>query len=274
MHAIAILVTVVMADNVIVLSDTDEDEPKVATVHPVATAPTVATVSTVATAPQLAYQTAPLHIVCISDTHGEHDRVEVPAPPSATSVLVHCGDFESASKLEAWLQRPPQSAYAYKLVVCGNHDTTHKKLDALPGGAHAAVAADYDAGLAASVRLQERAGIQNKSTIRSAMLLHNSGVFICGRLFFGTPYHAHDPANTSLNNRHFERSEEVLATMHASIPRQTDVLLSHAGPHGILDSTGADKLLGSRSLLAAVQSLPQLKAHVFGHVHATSPRRI
>ena len=85
------------ADAIVLASDSDTDEDE-----PAAEPPAVC------------------HIICISDTHGEHDKAEVPAPPSAASVLVHCGDFESGSKLEEWLQRSPQSEYRYKLIVCGN----------------------------------------------------------------------------------------------------------------------------------------------------------
>ena len=212
-----------------------------------------------------------LHIVVTSDTHGHLEKLTVPAPPSGESVLIHCGDFESGPKLEAWLKLPPQANYKYKLVVCGNHDTTHKKLDGREQPLWDPTAASYELALNAAVRLQEDAGVTSKSVIRSAVLLHNSGCVVGGHLFWGSPYHAQDPANDSKNNRHFERTEEELKAMYALMPANTDVLATHAGPHGVLDQSNfgsKPKHLGSQSLLQQVVGMPTLKLHVFGHVHA------
>jgi len=68
-----------------------------------------------------AQQRAPLTIVCISDTHGSHNKVAL--PPG--DVLVHAGDFtrfgkrEDAIAFNEWLGRQP---YTHKLVVNGNHE--------------------------------------------------------------------------------------------------------------------------------------------------------
>lgn len=241
------------ADNPIDLGSTDEDEPSA--VPP-------------PKRPKLQSSSPPLHLVCTSDTHGHHDRVAVPAPPSDESCLVLCGDFDSGSKIEAWLQKAPQVLYKYKIIVCGNHDDTHKKLD--PHADAAFQPADYNSCLRESIAMQERAGVKKSSVVRSAVMLHNTGVIIGGRLLFGSPYHTHDPQNDSRNNRNFERAEEELAAMFATIPSETEVLITHAGPHKILDRESKGRHLGSKALLERVHQLPKLKLHVFGHVHAST----
>lgn len=216
-----------------------------------------------------------LFLVCISDTHGSHDEVDIPEPPSPESVLIHCGDFDSGPKLEEWLNGPPMSAYKYKLVVCGNHDDTHKKLDekVMP------IVWDpneskYESCLEASVQMQEAAGIRKTSVIRSAVLLHNSGVTIGGHVFWGSPYHTADPGNTSSRNRNFERDEPTLKDeIFSLISNDTAVLITHCGPKGILDRStyGSAKNLGSSELLTRVSDsgcMHALRLHVFGHVHA------
>ena len=62
--------------------------------------------------------------------------------------------------------------------------------------------------------------------------------------------------------------------MHALMPANRDVLVTHAGPHGISDQSrlgSKPKHLGSQSPLQQVvgSCMPSLKLHVFGHVHAT-----
>eukprot|EP00966_Prymnesium_polylepis_P208812 4837463-Prymnesium_polylepis.2 len=70
-----------------------------------------------------------------------------------------------------------------------------------------------------------------------------------------------------------QRGEE-LERIYGLIPAATNVLVSHAPPHGILDNSsfsGKARHLGSKTLLARVgtDSLPDLKLHVFGQVHVT-----
>ena len=53
--------------------------------------------------------------------------------------------------------------------------------------------------------------------------------------------------------------------LYASIPEDTDVLVTHTPPYGILDRDGSI-LFGSRELLDRVCTIrPRL--HLFGHIH-------
>jgi Icc-related predicted phosphoesterase len=52
------------------------------------------------------------------------------------------------------------------------------------------------------------------------------------------------------------------------IPADTELLITHGPPYGILDETVRDRTaVGCRDLLHKVSALQQLKAHVFGHIH-------
>ena len=53
--------------------------------------------------------------------------------------------------------------------------------------------------------------------------------------------------------------------LYASIPEDTDVLVTHTPPYGILDKDG-DILYGSTELLHRVRTVRPL-AHLFGHIH-------
>ena len=53
--------------------------------------------------------------------------------------------------------------------------------------------------------------------------------------------------------------------LYAAIPEDTDVLVTHTPPYGILDRDGSI-LYGSRVLLERVRTIrPRL--HLFGHIH-------
>lgn len=64
----------------------------------------------------------PVRIVCISDTHGQHAKLSVPAG----DVLIHAGDFmafgdtpKEIVDFNHWLGRQSQR---FKVVIAGNHD--------------------------------------------------------------------------------------------------------------------------------------------------------
>ena len=83
--------------------------------------------------------------------------------------------------------------------------------------------------------------------------LYNSGIEIEGIKFYGIPLFMEDSI-FGKQNRFYEK-----------IPSNTDVLITHCPPYGILDFDD-DRNWGSEELLTAVTKLsPQ--AHLFGHIH-------
>ena len=84
--------------------------------------------------------------------------------------------------------------------------------------------------------------------------LCNSGVKINGVKFYGVPMFLYD----CITDRQ--------ARNYAGIPLDTDVLITHAPAFGILDFDDGINF-GSEELLAKLPSL-NLKAHLFGHIHA------
>lgn len=84
--------------------------------------------------------------------------------------------------------------------------------------------------------------------------LCNSGVEIEGVKFYGVPMFMGD----CITDRQFKNYE--------MIPSDTDVLITHSPAYGILDFD--DEInYGSEELLSRLSSL-NLKAHLFGHIHA------
>jgi hypothetical protein len=163
-------------------------------------------------------------LVFLSDTHGNHDWVEVPDG----DVLLHCGDIavgwhnrvcpcrrrKSLDQFDAWLGTMP---HQHKIIIGGNHD------EALDRRAQELRAADGDGG---------RHRTRDVQPFAHATYLENSGAVLaviagCQKLrVWGTPW---SPDGTS-SNRAFRPSEYATQRQEwmAAIPSGVDVLLSHA----------------------------------------------
>lgn len=85
--------------------------------------------------------------------------------------------------------------------------------------------------------------------------LCNSGIEIEGLKFYGVPMFMED-CITDRQSRNY-----------ASIPNDTEVLITHSPAYGILDFDD-DINYGSEEILDIIPILHNLKAHLFGHIHA------
>ena len=84
--------------------------------------------------------------------------------------------------------------------------------------------------------------------------LCNSGIEIEGLRFYGVPMFMSD-CITDCQSRNY-----------AHIPEDTDILITHSPAYGILDFDDGINY-GSEEILMKLSDL-QLKAHLFGHIHA------
>jgi Icc-related predicted phosphoesterase len=94
--------------------------------------------------------------------------------------------------------------------------------------------------------------------VKHGTYLQDRSVLINGLKFYGSPWQP-DFCNWAFNLPRGQR----LAAVWRCIPEDTDVLITHTPPFGILDS--ADRF-GCQDLASRIRELP-LKLHVFGHVH-------
>lgn len=85
--------------------------------------------------------------------------------------------------------------------------------------------------------------------------LCNSGIEIEGLKVYGVPMFMGDCA-TDRQSRNYAR-----------IPADTDILITHSPAYGILDFDDGINY-GSEEILERLPFLPNLKAHLFGHIHA------
>lgn len=172
-----------------------------------------------------------MKIVAISDTHSAHRTVTLPEG----DILVHAGDLALALNSSFYQQRFHISdcdkwfgEQNFEKVICvgGNHDFV----------------------------------IENKKVeFENCVCLENQHFTYKGVKFFGSP-----------NQLHFfgayNKSEDKLEEIYSQIDEDTDVIISHGAPYGILDKPFRGGSTGSKALKNAIDRVKP-KLVVFGHIH-------
>jgi len=169
-------------------------------------------------------------IVAFADTHGLHEKVNVPDG----DVLIFAGDLCNSGRMRdverfaEWFNPLP---HKHKVVVAGNHD----------------IALQND--LAKSLTF-----------LKGAHYLEDDSVEISGIKIYGSPWTPKFQSWAFMK----KRGEDIKAKWDL-IPDGLDILVTHGPPEGTLDNNGHDHI-GCRDLKDAVgRAKPRL--HIFGHCH-------
>jgi len=178
-----------------------------------------------------------MRLVCISDTHGDHEGLELPSG----DVLIHAGDLSAhgqRAETLAFMQWLGSRGFDNTVCIAGNHDTFMEEEPLL------------------ARQFAEDHGV---------LLLNDSGCELGGHQFWGSPI------TPRFCNWSFMRDAgEPIEAHWRLIPDNTDVLITHGPPFGIMDQVrrpdGQSERTGCPSLLARVQSIAPV-THIFGHIH-------
>ncbi len=174
-----------------------------------------------------------MKLVILSDTHCQ--RCDVPDG----DVLIHCGDHtyhgkynESILALQ-WLNSLP---HKYKLFIAGNHELM------------------WEAKSGGIIRELEQ-------LFPNIVYLENEGLEIEGIKFWGSPVQPY------FFNWAFQKQRgEELQKHWATIPEDTDVLITHGPPYGFGDTNQRDERFGDQDLLERVLAIKP-SIHCYGHAH-------
>jgi len=172
-----------------------------------------------------------IRIVAISDTHGMHRQVQVPAG----DILIHAGDLTHQGSLDevrdfnAYLGELP---HPHKIIIAGNHDFCFE-----------------DSPAAA------------RALVTNAIYLQDQAVVIAGLTIYGSPWTSWF-FDWAFNLR---RGPELRAQWNR-IPRSTNILVTHGPPRGYGD-TNQDKESAGCADLPAVVKRVRPSVHIFGHIH-------
>lgn len=172
-----------------------------------------------------------MRIVALSDTHGAHGRLVVPA----AHVLVCAGDFTrhgTWDEIDAFLAWFGACDAGERVLIGGNHDA----------GAEAE-----------PERMRERCA---ELDIR---WLVDEGATVAGLRVWGSPY------TPPFKSTAFARDRAEAARGWSKIPAGLDLLVTHGPPAGIRDRAVLGHV-GCEALRAAVLGRPP-RLHVFGHIH-------
>lgn len=181
-----------------------------------------------------------MKVVCISDTHDALDKIDIPEG----DILLHAGDatgigsVPQISKFNEDLGKIKNRFTHGIYYTPGNHDLLFEDNQALA-----------------------------RDIITNATVLIHESIDVAGFKMFFSPY---TPwfGDWAFN---LDRGPMLKSTWD-EIPDDTDVLITHGPPYGILDKVyrtvneDEDPLVGCEELIKAVQRVkPRL--HVFGHIH-------
>jgi len=183
-----------------------------------------------------------LTIAFTSDTHGELiPNNELPE----ADIIVHAGDTTlhgTESESLMFLEWFEGLNYKHKILIPGNHDRYFE--DSIGDEAQQKKIESYD-----------------------VHVLIEGGVTINGVKFYGCSW------QPIFYNWAFNVTESELIKHWERIPNDTDVLITHVPPFGVLDKNSLHMPCGSESLGIKTDRLTKLKFHLFGHIHESYGER-
>jgi len=182
-----------------------------------------------------------LKIWAISDTHGKHGSLMLPNK-NQIDLVIHAGD--ASSRMESsindaemrdfltWFNNLP---YKYKIYVPGNHDTSIE------------------------------ANFHNFANYPNVIFLINNSVTIENTTIFGSPQTPTYGTGWSYNT-----DRDLLHNYWNRIPENTDIVVTHGPPRGILDYMSVNDVtfiqIGCSSLARHIKRVDPVY-HIFGHCH-------
>ena len=194
-----------------------------------------------------------MRLICTSDTHSKH-RELVRFPDG--DAFIYAGDLMNSGRrwediidFNAWLEEVPVSKDR-RLIIQGNHD----------------ILFDFS-----HPQSSPKTADKAKSLITNGVCLLDEAYEIQGVKFYGSPW---SPYFFGWGfNAH--RGGDIKEYWD-KIPEDTEVLITHSPPYGILDQIvpGKTDHLGCEELLKVVKRLPRLKYHIFGHIHGSRGQKI
>lgn len=175
-----------------------------------------------------------MKILFISDTHGEHQKLN--DLPQA-DILIHSGDVSRRGKdyeIEDFIEWFSSLDFQYKIFIAGNHDFYFESK--------------------AIIKVQEMLP-------QNIFYLCDTGITIEEINIWGSPI-----TPTFFNWAFNQDRGSNIARYWDKIPQNTNILITHGLPSGILDQTLSGSNAGCEDLLKKIE-LIKPKYHLFGHIH-------
>ena len=180
-------------------------------------------------------------IAMISDTHENWHNLKVPE----CDILISAGDYSFRGQphvireYHAWLDKQPAQ---HIISVQGNHEVWVEQ--------HKQEARDMAAEVAPTVLFVDTGIIRIQNT----------------------PIWVSSVTPTFFNWAYMKNRGQEIRDHWNTIPKETQILITHGPAYGILDTISpmSKEHLGCEELAKVIPTLPNLKLHVFGHIHGGS----
>jgi len=174
-----------------------------------------------------------MKIVVISDTHGQHKDLILPEG----DMIIHAGDVSKVGfkdQVKDFVKWFSKLDYKYKIFIAGNHDYFFEK---------------------------ESAEQVKKLIPENVIYLNDSGIEIEGLKIWGSPIQPWF-CDWAFNR---QRGEEIKKHWDL-IPANTNILVVHGPPAGILDETVENISTGCVDLLEKIK-IVKPEYFICGHIH-------
>jgi len=179
----------------------------------------------------------------ISDSHGLHSLLTI---PKDIDMVIHSGDFTNYKEYiynlpecESFLNWYEAVQVPIKILVAGNHDATAFKVG--------------------------RKQFKEMCSKRGIIYLEDELYTVNNIKIYGSP------VQPSFCDWYFQKSRAKLYNFWSNIPNETDILITHGPPKGVLDlSENRDRTYdrcGCSALMKHILNRLNLKFHLFGHIH-------
>ena len=199
-----------------------------------------------------------MKLVLISDSHGRHENIYVFKPgdsltsqetlnhitggvylPEEADMIIHSGDVSMRGtefEVDNFLKWYSSLPYKYKILISGNHDFLFE--------------------------IQRPIAQELIKRYPNIIYLESSEVIIEGIKIYG------EPRQPWFHSWAFNvQRGDAIKKYWDAIPDDTDILVTHGPPKGILDMTMAGDQVGCEDLLYRIWELKNLKLCQFGHIH-------
>ncbi len=180
-----------------------------------------------------------ISITCISDTHTKHLQLNL----TGGNLLICAGDITnmgSYSDLISFLNWFDKQNYTYKIFIAGNHD----------------------------FYLEDHSTKNIQDTIYklygdncNIIYLNDNGINLFGLNIWGSPVQPRF-FDWAFNR---DRGEDIKKHWNL-IPDNTDILITHGPPSGILDKNESGQNTGCKDLLYKIIEINPI-INIFGHIH-------
>ena len=178
----------------------------------------------------------------ISDTHSKHNYLQY--PKEDVDLVIHAGDAGShrdllmnEAEIRDFMQWFDNLPYKHKVYVPGNHDTS----------------------------IEAKFFHDFEKKYKSVRVLIHESTEIEGYKIFGSPYTPSFGTGWAYNI-----ARHKIHDKWKDIPQDTDIIITHGPPKGILDLTesgeGYIKQVGCKALLNRIEDINPILS-VFGHIH-------